>query len=558
MALTFQRLSHFCHAKAAPLFISSIRACNSDTKLFQDKWPEQIPSAFIEYVSDKYNLNINNKDLEEYQSQVSNLRTNWQTVDRIFDQYKNQIYPDTPTRTFNKPKPGSKENKFGEWIITTKIPPTNPNGPLKNKTFGIKDNISIAGLPCQNGSEIFQNYIPSTDATIVTRILQAGGTIIGKTQCEKLCYSGGSHTSFPHSVKNPHNPLHHAGGSSSGSGAAVACGSCDIAIGGDQGGSIRLPACWCGCVGFKQTYGLVPYTGAASLDAHFDHLGPMAKTVHDVVETLKVISGKDGYDYRQLNAPEHGDKKFISSLEHAMTFKDISGIKIGLVKQAFSGCEQQTEDNVRNAVNLLKGNKVIEVDVPLHDDAVAIWLAIGMSGQMLTMYLNGGISSLPRGAYDVGVSEKYVEGIENGQMQYSPINIINVIAGEWMIKQYGAGYFAKGTELSRILKNEYERVMDENDLDVLIYPTIKFTAMKMPENVNNCSVNECVEHAFANVANTMPSSITGHPTLSIPVEYNKENGLPIGMSIVAKNYQDAKCIHVANVYEKLRGPLKTL
>eukprot|EP00483_Globobulimina_turgida_P007507 UN07521 len=181
-----------------------------------------------------------------------------------------------------------------------------------------------------------------------------------------------------------------------------------------------------------------------------------------------------------------------------------------------------------------------------------------MSGQFLTMYLNGGVAPLPRGKCDINAIEMYVDGLQNGLMQYSAINITNIVAGEWMFQEYGAGYYAKGTELSRILKNEYEKVMDDNDLDVLIYPTIKWTAPPLPKDVVNMNVNECVEHAFANVANTMPSNVTGHPTITIPVEYNKINGLPIGMSIVAKNYQDAKCVHVANVYRKMKGPLQKL
>lgn len=405
---------------------------------------------------------------------------------------------------------------------------------------------------------MFKDFIPSTDATVVTRILDAGGTIIGKTQCEKLCYSGGSHTSYPHPVRNPHNPLHHTGGSSSGSGAAVAAGSCDIAIGGDQGGSVRLPSSWSGCVGFKQTYGLVPYTGAGSLDPHFDHLGPMARTVKDIVETLKVIAGKDGYDLRQLNAPNHNDSEFCASLDEAMKKKDVKDINIGLVKQGFNDCEKETEENVKNAVDKLKAKKVIEVDLPIHDSGVAIWCAIGMSGQFLTMYLNGGLSPLPRGKCDIGATQIFTDSLQDGLMQYSPTNIMNIIAGEWMIKEYGATYYAKGTELSRIFKKEVEKVMIENDLDVLIYPTIKYTAPQLPTDIDKLSPKECIEHALSMVANTMPSSLTGHPTLSIPVEYHENNGLPIGMSIVAKDFQDATCIHVANVYEKIRGPLKNL
>eukprot|EP01083_Nonionella_stella_P136551 415561_1 len=557
MTYTAQRLTRALHTKA-PFLPSHTTRCNSSfLKQYGDRWPEKLPVGFIDYVNDKFNLKIPNDDIERYQSITGSYKDSLQKVDDLFDKHRNEIYPKLPKRTYETPQPGTTANKFGQWTVTTEIPPTNPDGPLKNKTFGIKDNISVAGLPCRNGSELFKDYTPIMDASLVTRILEAGGTIIGKTQCENLCYSGGSHTSYPHPVQNPHNPLHHSGGSSSGSGCAVAAGSCDIAIGGDQGGSIRLPSSWSGCVGLKPTWGLVPYTGAAALMPFFDHLGPMAKTVDHVVETLKVIGGKDGFDLRQLNAPAHGDKQFISSLDEAMKRPDVKDIKIGVLKQGFMDCEWETEENVRNAVNLLNAKQVIEVDVPMHNDAVPIWQAIAISGQHLTMYLNGGLAPLCKGKVDPGLSEAYMDGMREGNMS-SPTNIANIIAGEWMLKEYGASYNAKGTELSRVLKNAYEKVMDENDLDVLVFPTIKFTAAELPNDVSNLGVDECIEHAFKNVANTMPCNITGFPTLSIPVEPNQRNGLPVGMSIAAKNYDDAKCIHVANVYERVRGPLKDL
>lgn len=189
---------------------------------------------------------------------------------------------------------------------------------------------------------------------------------------------------------------------------------------------------------------------------------------------------------------------------------------------------------------------MVDVDVPLHDDAMSLWLAI--AGQHLSMYTNGGLPTLPRGRFDIGASEMYMNSVDRGLLRHSPTNTANVILAEWINKEYGALCYAKGTELARIMKHEYEKVMEDNDLDVLIYPTIKFTAPELPDE--NCSATVCMQHAFQMGANTLPSSLTGHPTLSIPVGFDN-NGMPIGMSIVAKDHEDAKCIHVAKVYERL-------
>ena len=152
-----------------------------------------------------------------------------------------------------------------------------------------------------NGSRSVEGYIPDNDATVVTRILDAGGTILGKATCEDLCLSGSSFTSMPHPVTNPHDPGRAAGGSSSGSAVLVSIGAVDMALGGDQGGSIRMPASWTGIYGLKPTHGLVPYTGAFPIELTLDHCGPMAGTVEDVALLLSVIAGEDGHDPRQIN-----------------------------------------------------------------------------------------------------------------------------------------------------------------------------------------------------------------------------------------------------------------
>jgi hypothetical protein len=144
--------------------------------------------------------------------------------------------------------PAASENPYGAWAWRCEIAGAS-GGPLAGVRVGVKDNICVAGLPMRNGSRTLEGYTPHSDATVVERILDAGGIIVGKTVCEDLCFSGGSHTSHPAPVRNPHNPRHSAGGSSSGSAAAIAAGDVTMCLGGDQGGSVRTPAAWCGCVG---------------------------------------------------------------------------------------------------------------------------------------------------------------------------------------------------------------------------------------------------------------------------------------------------------------------
>jgi amidase len=169
--------------------------------------------------------------------------------------------------------------------------------------------------------------VPEVDATVVTRILDAGGTIVGKTVCEDLCFSGGSHTSKPLPVRNPHRPTHSAGGSSSGSAVVLAAGEADMALGGDQGGSIRMPACWCGVYGLKPTHGLVPYTGVFPIELTLDHCGPMASNVEDVAVLLSAIAGPDGLDPRQIETRTQDYEKAVQTAAR--------GLRVAVVREGF-------------------------------------------------------------------------------------------------------------------------------------------------------------------------------------------------------------------------------
>ncbi|KAK7488434.1 hypothetical protein BaRGS_00020408, partial [Batillaria attramentaria] len=224
-------------------------------------------------------------------------------------------FPDTSLPVVRYPRtpgyrPGPDDNPYNAWAWRCDISGA-AEGKLSGRTVGIKDNTAVAGVPMRNGSKILENYVPEFDATVVTRILDAGGRIIGKTSVEDMCSSGSSITNSDGPVRNPRDESRIAGGSSSGSGALVAAGLVDMAIGGDQGGSIRIPASFTGIVGLKPTYGLVPYTGASTLDPSIDHLGPMARTVSDCALLLEVIAGyDDGRDARQFPG---GDIKTVCS-----------------------------------------------------------------------------------------------------------------------------------------------------------------------------------------------------------------------------------------------------
>src|SRR5580698_10665462 len=236
-------------------------------------------------VAEDLGMQMGDDELKSYDTLMQGNYAAYDIVDAMPDYVPAVTYPRTPGY-----RPEGEENKYNAWYVKTTVKGAS-SGKLAGKTVVLKDNVCLAGVPMMNGASTLEGYTPDIDATIVTRILDAGGTIVGKAHCEYYCFSGGSHTNATGPVHNPYKYGYSAGGSSSGCGALVGAGEVEMAIGGDQGGSIRMPASYSGCYGMKATHGLVPYTGVMPIEATIDHTGPMTTTVADNALLLEVIAG---------------------------------------------------------------------------------------------------------------------------------------------------------------------------------------------------------------------------------------------------------------------------
>src|SRR3954465_3755723 len=290
----------------------------------------------------------------------------YHAIEALADPMPPVKYPRTPGY-----RPAGAENKYNAWYYKSEVQGA-ASGKLKGKRIALKDNVCLAGVPMMNGASSLEGYVPDVDATIVTRILDAGGTIVGKVHCEYFCFSGGSHTNATGPVHNPHKMGFSAGGSSSGSGVVVATGEVDMALGGDQGGSIRMPGSWCGIYGMKGTHGLVPYTGVMPIEITLDHTGPMTATVRDNALLLEVLAGADGLDPRQY-APK------VATYTEALG-GGVKGLRIGVVREGFghANSEGDVDAKVKAGAEMLRklGATVDEISVPMHALGPAIWLPI--------------------------------------------------------------------------------------------------------------------------------------------------------------------------------------
>ena len=438
--------------------------------------------------------------------------------------------------------PKDEENEFNAWAWHCSIKGAN-EGKLANRTIALKDNICLAGIPLSNGSSVLTGFVPNEDATVVTRILDAGGEIAGKAVCENFSLSGGSHTSHGKPVLNPANKAHCAGGSSSGSGALVAAGSVDMALGGDQGGSIRIPACWCGIVGLKPTYGLVPYTGIFPIENTLDHTGPMTRTVADAALLLEVLAGPDSLDPRQANV-NPPDKDYTAALTG-----DIHNLKIAIVKEGFGwpgDSEDDVDEAVRKAARVLTelGANVTEVSIPMHLDGIHLWNAIAIEGATAQMIRGDALGWNWKGHHVLGMRDFYGRARRARANDYPTTVKVVTLLGQYMSDRYNGHYYSKAQNLGRSLGAAYDAAL--SDADLLLMPTLPMKAMPIPPL--DCDLPMYFRTALGMLQNTSPFNITGHPAITVPC--GKSDGLPIGLMLVGRHLDEKTILRAADAYER--------
>jgi amidase len=486
-------------------------------------------------IAEQYHLTISQEDLATYRDLMEGTLGSYRRIAALAEPKLPVKYPRTPGY-----RPAPEGNPLNAWYWKCSIKGAG-SGKLKGKRIAIKDNTCVAGVPMMNGSALLQGYVPDVDSTAVTRILDAGGEIVGKAVCEDLCFSGGSFTSATGAVLNPHNPKYNAGGSSSGSAALVVHGDCDMAMGGDQGGSIRIPSSWSGCYGLKPTWSLVPYTGVMPIEATLDHTGPMAMSVADVALLLEVIAGKDPMDPRQ---GEVSTKPYTKALTG-----DAKGLKFGIVTEGFGwpdASEPDVDKAVREAAGVFtqKGGTVKEVSIPLHRDGIHIWNAVAVEGALAQMVLHDGMGLNWQGYYTTSLVDHYGRARRAMADNFSDTVKLVILLGQYMADKYYGRYYAKAQNLVYSLREAYDKALKE--VDILIMPTTPMKAMPIPPA--KPSLGEYFGTALGMIQNTSPFDCTHHPAMSVPCA--KSNGLPVGMMLVGRLWEDDVVLRAAHAFEQ--------
>jgi amidase len=494
-----------------------------------------MPAPTIEDILDisrKLGLGVTEHDAKFYAEVVASSIGNYDAVDAIAAPQGCQ-----PLTGRGYLTPSREDNPTNGWYVRSHIQ-TQSTGRLAGRTIAIKDSIPVSGLPMQAGSNIFDGYIPDFDAEVVRRILNEGGIIAGKAQCEYLCFSGSSHTAISGPIHNPWREGYSTGGSSSGSAVLVATGAVDMALGADQAGSIRMPSSFTGLVGLKPTYGLVPYTGIASLDASFDHVGPMTATVSDSALLLSVIAGPDGIDARQ-----HGIEP--ADYDAAMS-QSVKGMKIGILKEAFQvpGSDPKVGERVRQAAAVMEklGATLVEVSAPLHSQGLAIWTTIGWHGMSDTVLQGHGFGMLRHDHYPISMME-WARDNAAGLEQAPPSVKLFFCISEYAKKHLGYVGYGKGVNAARLMRAQYDALLQ--NVDLLLMPSTPMTATPLPDSNTDIETELKTSHPMA--FNTAPFDLSHHPAMSLPC--GGIDGLPVGLMLVAKHYDESSIFRAAKAYE---------
>jgi aspartyl-tRNA(Asn)/glutamyl-tRNA(Gln) amidotransferase subunit A len=408
-------------------------------------------------------------------------------------------------------------------------------GPLAGVPIAIKDVIVTSGVKTTCGSRLLAEYIPPYDATAVTRIEEAGGVIIGKTNCDEFAMGSSNENSAFGPVRNPVAPDRVPGGSSGGSAAVVAQGTAVVSLGSDTGGSIRQPASFCGVVGVTPTYGRVSRYGLTAFASSLDHIGPFARSVKDAATVLSVIAGRDPRDSTSAEAPV---PDYTSSLTGS-----VNGLKLGLPVEYLKHLTSETGDLIAKGVDQLKslGCQVREISLPSTDHAIACYYIIATAEASSNLARYDGVRYTFRSPASDTLSDMYRNTRGEG---FGAECKRRIMLGTYVLSAgYYDAYYLKAQKVRTLIARDFANAFQE--VDAIVAPVSPFPAFKLGEKVDD-PLAMYLSDIF-----TITGSLAGIPCMSVPCG-NTAEGLPVGMQILTKHFDESTMFRLAGAFENVQ------
>ncbi|KDE56423.1 Asp-tRNA(Asn)/Glu-tRNA(Gln) amidotransferase subunit GatA [Methanoculleus sp. MH98A] len=422
----------------------------------------------------------------------------------------------------------SPDDRYNAFITTCSTAPFT-DGALAGTAVAIKDNISTAGIQTTCGSKILEGYVPPYDAYVVELLRKAGAAIVGKTNMDEFGMGTTTETSAFGPTQNPADLSRVPGGSSGGSAAAVAAGLVPMALGTDTGGSIRCPAAFCGIAGLKPTYGRVSRYGLIAYANSLEQIGPMARTVEDVSRLMSVIARYDPRDSTMLDRP----------YDHQPS-AEIKGLRVGIPEEYFGeGVDPRVGETVRDAIGVLEGlgAETVPVSIPGMRHALAAYYVICTSEASSNLARFDGVRYGPA----VDTRKSWHEAYQDLRLELFGAEVRRrIMLGTFALSAgYAGRYYAKAQVARRNIHQDFERAFRE--ADVIAGPTMPTTAFRLGEKSDPLSM-------YLSDILTVPANLAGIPAISVPC--GRVDGLPVGLQIMGRQFEDERVVDTAYAYEQ--------
>ncbi|XP_061380081.1 glutamyl-tRNA(Gln) amidotransferase subunit A, mitochondrial isoform X1 [Danaus plexippus] len=412
--------------------------------------------------------------------------------------------------------------------------------PLEGITIAIKDNFCTKNIPTTCASNMLRNFTPTYDATVYSRLIDAGACLIGKTNLDEFAMGAGTVDSIFGPTRNPwqyDNDWRISGGSSGGSAVAVASGTCVAAIGSDTGGSTRNPAALCGVVGLKPTYGLVSRYGLIPLVNSMDVPGILARNVDDVSLVLNAIAGPDVFDSTTI-------KKDFKSL--VVNDVDLSRIRIGIPKEyRCEGMSEEVVDVWKEVADLLENEKcsVESVSLPHTSVSIAVYSILNQCEVASNMARYDGLEYGLRTSEEYSTEELYASSRSEG---FNNVVRSRIFAGNYfLLTRNYEKYFLKALKLRRLISDDFKKVFNDG-IDILLTPSTLSDAPLYTDFVSKHNRDQCALQDYC----TQPANMVGIPALSLPIRLSKNN-LPLSIQLMGPNLSEELLLSVAKKIESL-------
>lgn len=398
----------------------------------------------------------------------------------------------------------------------------------------VKDNICTKGIKTTCASKMLEDFVPPYDATVAKKLKNNNAVILGKTNMDEFAMGGSSQTSYFGGVKNPFDTSRVPGGSSGGAAASVSADLCAAALGSDTGGSVRQPASFCGVTGLKPTYGTVSRWGLIAFASSLDQIGVVAKSAED---TGYILNGIYGYDENDATTSKKSTGDY-----NCLVGSNISNLKIGIPKEFFGdGLDDEVKKAVLNAAEYYKklGCEIVEVSLPCLEYAISAYYLISSAEAASNLSRFDGIKYGLRS----GLGENFNDLIANSRREGFGNEVKRrIMLGNYALcSGYYDAYYKNATRIRTELKAEYAKIFEE--CDVILTPTAPTTAYKIGQQEN-----DPVKMYLADIY-TVTVNIAGLPAISTTCGYDT-NGMPIGMSLIGKSFDEKTLIAVCDRFEK--------